>query len=66
MSNLILPPGYYYRNDTLKIWEAIQDFVTEILALYYENDEDVEKDEELAAMIKDLKVNGFHNKVTFV
>ena len=47
----------------MRLWGAIQDYVSEIINIYYEDDEDVEKDEELANMIKDLKVNGYHHKV---
>ena len=54
-------PGYYFRDDSLKIWEAVTDFVTEIISIYYADDEEVEKDDELAAMLLDLRVNGFHS-----
>ena len=41
-------PGYYYRDDALNLWEAIQDFVTEVVAIYYQEDQDIESDEEIA------------------
>lgn len=55
-------PGYYYRDDSLQVWEAVSDFVAEIISIYYEDDEDVEKDDELAALLLDLRANGFHTR----
>ncbi len=52
-------PGYYYRDDGLKLWEAIQDFVTEVLCIYYDDDDQVDRDDELAGMLADLGANGF-------
>ena len=34
-------PGFYYRDDALKLWQAIGDFVTSILAIYYHSDKDI-------------------------
>lgn len=60
---LLFLAGYYYRDDVLKLWAAIQDYVTEILAIYYGEDDDVANDDELAAMLTDLKTHGYHSKV---
>ena len=45
-------PQFYYRDDALRIWEAIQSFTTEIAALHYRDDEDVELDEELLCFLQ--------------
>ena len=59
-------PGYYYRDDSLVLWEAIRDFVIDIVCVYYDDDEQVEGDEELACMLKDLRKNGYHGKLDLV
>ena len=40
-------PNYYYRDDGLKLWHAISDYVSDIINIFYERDEDVENDVEL-------------------
>ena len=49
-----------YRDDCLRMWEMIHDFVSDIISIFYEDDEEVEKDQELANMLTDLRKNGFH------
>lgn len=36
-------PGFHYREDALRLWHAIKEYVTRILSIYYHSDEDVEK-----------------------
>lgn len=36
-------PNFHYREDALKLWAAIEEFVKEILSVYYHTDEDVKK-----------------------
>ena len=36
-------PNFHYRDDSLKLWAAIKDFVTKILAIYYSSDDDIVK-----------------------
>ena len=36
-------PRFYYRDDALRLWNAISTFVKEILDLYYSSDNDVAK-----------------------
>ena len=36
-------PKFHYRDDSLKLWEAIKEFVTKILAIYYSSNDRVEK-----------------------
>jgi len=55
-----LVPGYPYRDDCLRIWSITQDFVSDIISIFYEDDEEVKKDVELANMLTDLRRNGFH------
>ena len=45
-------PHFYYRDDAVKIWGAIQGFATEIVAVHYRDDEDVELDEELLLFLQ--------------
>ena len=52
-------PEYYYRDDGLKLWEAIESFVREMMSIYYKNDEDVLRDGEIQAWIVDVHKNGW-------
>ena len=36
-------PGFYYRDDALRLWQAIQDYIRRVLSIYYHSDEDIEK-----------------------
>ena len=36
-------PHFYYRDDALELWKAIKDFVSKMLSIYYQSDEDIEK-----------------------
>lgn len=36
-------PNFYYRDDSLKLWAAIEKFVNDILAIYYRSDDNVVK-----------------------
>ena len=50
---------YYYRDDGLKVWEAIKEFAKGIIYEFYHSDEDVQKDEELKSWSQDFYVNAF-------
>jgi len=52
-------PGFYYRDDALRLWNAIKDYIKRILSIYYHSDEDIEKDTEIQAWILDLHNNGY-------
>ncbi|XP_054840938.1 polyunsaturated fatty acid 5-lipoxygenase [Eublepharis macularius] len=51
-------PYYFYRDDGIKVWEAIRSFVMEVVAIYYDSDETVCEDLELQAFVKDIYVYG--------
>lgn len=36
-------PNFHYRDDALKLWAAIKEFVNDILEIYYRSDDDVVK-----------------------
>ncbi len=52
-------PGYYYRDDGIKVWDSLEKYTGDIIDQYYETDEDVANDEELQAWAHDLHTNGF-------
>lgn len=52
-------PKYYYRDDALSLWSAIETFIQEILSITYKSDDDIPKDNELQAWIRDIHKNGF-------
>uniref|UniRef100_UPI00398E5E8D arachidonate 12-lipoxygenase, 12S-type n=1 Tax=Pristiophorus japonicus TaxID=55135 RepID=UPI00398E5E8D len=50
---------YYYQEDGLKLWFAINKYVKGIVGLYYKSDQDVLEDIELQAWLTDLVQEGF-------
>jgi len=40
-------PGYYYRDDALRVWTHVRRCVEQVLAFFYETDSDVTIDSEL-------------------
>ncbi|XP_032439947.1 arachidonate 12-lipoxygenase, 12S-type isoform X1 [Xiphophorus hellerii] len=52
-------PNYFYRENSLMLWEAIHCFVSDMVSLYYHTDQNVEEDPELQAWIKDVTEEGF-------
>ncbi|KAL1276666.1 hypothetical protein QQF64_036289 [Cirrhinus molitorella] len=57
-------PSYYYRDDGMKIWEAINCFVSAVVKIYYDSDEAVQKDVEIQGFVKDV-VFGMNNSDHF-
>ena len=52
-------PGYYYRDDGLKIFTAFEEYVRDVVDLFYSSDEDVKSDTELQAWAEDVHTNAF-------
>ncbi len=52
-------PGYYYRDDGFKIWDALHDLAKRIIDDFYTEDKDVEEDLEIQSWALDLHNNGF-------
>ena len=59
VNNPRLLPGYYYRDDGLKIWQAVEDFVSGVINVFYSSDKCVTSDSELQSWADDLYTNGF-------
>ncbi|MBI3268131.1 MAG: hypothetical protein HYZ53_03850 [Planctomycetes bacterium] len=47
-------PGYHYRDDALRVWDAIQEFVTSFVRSFYRTPEDVAADGELQGWVREL------------
>ncbi|KAI2581261.1 arachidonate 12-lipoxygenase, 12R type, partial [Homo sapiens] len=47
-------PGYYYRDDSLAVWNALEKYVTEIITYYYPSDAAVEGDPELQSWVQEI------------
>ncbi|XP_073349231.1 hydroperoxide isomerase ALOXE3-like [Pagrus major] len=52
-------PNFYYRDDSLKLWDIISSFVGAIVENYYPSDRDVHKDTELQDWISEIFTHGF-------
>jgi len=63
---LLLAAGYWYRDDSLVLWDAIWKFVEAILSLYYKDDMAVAADAELSAMLAELRQNAIKSMVSTV
>ena len=52
-------PGYYYRDNGLKIWQAMEEYVQDIVNLFYDCDDDVKRDIEIQNWAQDIHENAF-------
>ncbi|CAM4532588.1 unnamed protein product [Leuciscus chuanchicus] len=57
-------PNYYYRDDGKMIWEAIHDYVSAVVKIYYVSDETVKSDVEIQGFVKDVSygMNNSHSE----
>ncbi|XP_077469159.1 polyunsaturated fatty acid 5-lipoxygenase-like [Stigmatopora argus] len=54
-------PTYFYRDDGYKVWEATKSFVADVVTFYYDNNEKVQRDEEIQAFVKDVRTSGMQD-----
>ena len=52
-------PGYYYRDDGLKLWDAMESLSRNIIDDFYEDDAAVAGDDELQKWARDIHTYGF-------
>ena len=52
-------PGYHFRDDGIKIWDAIEAYVIRIINQFYADDAAVSGDKELQNFAEDVHTNGF-------
>ncbi|KAI4892364.1 hypothetical protein NFI96_023299 [Prochilodus magdalenae] len=50
--------SYFYRDHAMMLWDAIHNFVSSMVSLYYSSDSEVVQDVELQAWIKDIVDEG--------
>ncbi|XP_029696806.1 arachidonate 12-lipoxygenase, 12S-type [Takifugu rubripes] len=58
-------PKYFYLEHSLMVWDAIDKFVSGVVSLYYQSDQDVQQDPELQAWIRDITQEGFTELPSF-
>lgn len=54
MDNKEEVPTYFYRDDGYLVWDATTSFVSDVVHIYYKDDEAVRADEEIQAFVKDV------------
>ena len=54
-----LLPNYYFRDDGILIWNAIESYVTEIIGIFYKTDDDVKEDTDVQSWANDVHFHGF-------
>ncbi|ROL53704.1 Arachidonate 8S-lipoxygenase [Anabarilius grahami] len=47
-------PNYYYRDDGMMVWEAVKNFVSDVVKICYGSDETVQEDKGIQAFVKDV------------
>jgi hypothetical protein len=53
-------PNYFWKDDSIALWNAISGYVSEMIDLFYKSDKDIKEDEELKKFVADLAINGFN------
>uniref|UniRef100_A0A8D0A4P3 Arachidonate 12-lipoxygenase n=1 Tax=Sander lucioperca TaxID=283035 RepID=A0A8D0A4P3_SANLU len=56
--------NYFYREHSLMMWEAILSFVSGMVSLFYQSDQDVQEDLELQAWIRDISQEGLSSTLS--
>ena len=46
----------------MRWWEILRSYVNDVLSVFYVDEDDVTRDDELTAMLTDMRRNGFHKK----
>lgn len=59
VENTLKLPNYYYRDDGLKMWNAVSRYVYNMVTQFYQTDDDVIEDNEVQNWIQDIFENGF-------
>ena len=54
-------PQYFYRDDSIALWDILHEYVTEMINLSYPGDEDVQNDHELQNFIREIVEYGVKN-----
>ena len=54
-----LLPNYYYRDDGILIWDAIEFYVREIIGIFYKSDADVKEDTEVQSWANEVHYRAF-------
>ncbi|XP_069072035.1 hydroperoxide isomerase ALOXE3-like [Pleurodeles waltl] len=57
--NVLSLPQYYYRDDGLEVWTAIERFVLGIVECYFKSNTSVQNDHELQAWVNEIYKEGF-------
>ena len=47
-------PNYFARDDALALWKTLKEYVTDVIDIFYLNDNDIKEDKELALWMKDI------------
>ena len=54
-----LLPNYYYRDDGILLWDAMESYVREIIGIFYKTDDDVKEDTELQSWANEVHFHAF-------
>jgi len=52
-------PNFQHRDDSKKVWNAMEEYVSEFVDFYYPSDKDIQEDYELQDFVKEISENGF-------